>query len=102
MKKSLRIKRRFIGVGTCTGAVASSVSVRKDYQQKKYPGKYCMEAEIHITKEAKSHYIDCRKDMAAVYKMQVELDDFIIACEEALNRVEEHNATLPKEDKDEA
>jgi len=90
MKKRMVVKRRFVGKGTCMGAVSWMVGVRPQYG-KKHKHLMCLDAELNINDEAQGHYIDCRKDMAPLYKMQRELNTFITECETALDDMEAHN-----------
>jgi len=90
MKKRLIVKRRFVGSSTCMGAVAWSVKVRPQFG-KKCKHLMCMDGELNINDEAKGHYVDCRKDLSPLYKMQRELNQFIIECETALDDTEAHN-----------
>jgi hypothetical protein len=74
------------------GAVAWTVSVRPVYGKNKHM--MCMDGELSINDEAGNHYVDCRKDMVPLYKMQNELNRFIAECEEGFADLEAHNEGL--------
>ena len=90
MRKRLKVSRKFVGIGTCLGAVSWSVAVQPQYG-KKHKHLMCVEAELSISDEAQSHYVDCTKDMAPLFKMQRELNEFILQCGAAIDDVETHN-----------
>lgn len=94
MKEVNKFKRTFIGRGTCTGAVYWSANVSKSYDQKKYPGKMTCGGEFGVNKDGMSHWVESRKDMRAMYRLQKELNDFICMMEAALDDVEAHNKAL--------
>ena len=91
MKKRLRVKRTFVGHGTCLGAVSWSVAVRPHFDKKKHPGKMDWDGELCISDDAQCHWVDNQKDMVPLYKMQRQLNIFILECEKAMLDVGQHN-----------
>jgi hypothetical protein len=53
-----------------------------------------MYAEFGVNDEAKSHYIDRKEELRPLYKLQAELNRFIMECEAALLQVKEYNADV--------
>ena len=94
MKTMNKFKRMFVGRGTCLGAVQWTVSVTKDYQQKKYPGKLAVDGEFGVNDEAKNHWVESRKDLVPLLKLEKQLADFLATMQDAMLDVQDHNEAL--------
>jgi hypothetical protein len=72
--------------------VTDQVVAADDYDPKKQPHKWVLDAHIEINKEAQDHYVSRKANLRAVKIMQRELNTFVALCEKALKDAEEANA----------
>lgn len=63
-----------------------------DFDPKKLPKKWSVDAHIEINREAQEHYVNRKAHLRAVKHMQRELNEFIRLCEKALKDEEKGNA----------
>ena len=92
MKKRVKVKRTFVGEGSCLGAIAWQVNISKTYDKKR-PNDLCADGEFSISDEAQTHWVENWKELKPLYKIQRELDAFIHQMEDAFSDVAAHNKT---------
>jgi hypothetical protein len=109
MKKWTKRNRVFLNAPAsgCFAGVAWSVALEEqvdwrhitdkeaaadDFDPKKKPKKWVVDAHMEINREALEHYVSRKANLRALKNMQRELNRFVALCEKALRDAEKANA----------